>query len=145
MEVEFAIQDAFGFVNSELKLASSLQEAGDALSEAVKLNYQVNNSDKTADLDEVEDDHVSDDGADDDHDDIDDNADEDGKSSPEESEVPHFERPRIHGEIVLTGYRRIPMRMNLKVLRKKTRMNSSANRRSVILKSMLNLTENWRS
>jgi regulator of nonsense transcripts 2 len=87
MEIEFAIQDAFAIVNPELKLATSLQEAGDALSEAVRLNYHVNSAEKSAELDEVDDEHISDDAAEDDQDDVDDNLDEETKTSPEDSEV----------------------------------------------------------
>jgi hypothetical protein len=87
MEIEFAIQDAFAVVNPELKLTASLQEAGDALSEAVQLNYQQNSNEKIADLDDADDDHISDDVPEDDQDDGDDNADDDAKSSQEASEV----------------------------------------------------------
>lgn len=85
MEIEFAIQDAFAVISSDLKLVATLQEAGNALSEAVKLNYQLN---KASEPDEIEEEHVSDDGIiEDDVDDADDGPDEDGKSSQEDSEV----------------------------------------------------------
>jgi len=87
MEIEFAIQDAFAVVNPELKLSGSLQEAGDALSEAVQLNYQQNSNEKNADLDDADEDHISDEAPEDDHDDGDDNVDDDAKSSQEASEV----------------------------------------------------------
>jgi regulator of nonsense transcripts 2 len=85
MDIEFAIQDAFAVINPELKIAGSIQEAGEALHEAIKQDYQF--GEKIGDVEEVDDEHVSDDGIEDDVEEADDIALEEAmKSSQDESD-----------------------------------------------------------
>jgi hypothetical protein len=140
MEIEFAIQDAFAVVNPELKLTASLQEAGDALSEAVQLNYQQNSNEKIADLDDADDDHISDDVPEDDQDDGDDNADDDAKSSQEASEVCCAMHIRKYSGM-LTEVRMRMRRAILILSKRKIRTNLNDSKRNVIRNWMLILIE----
>jgi regulator of nonsense transcripts 2 len=87
MDVEFQVQDAFAHARPSWKILTTLEEASQAFSEAVKENYQIAAADKAAEAEEAEDASDSEDAGDDDevksHE-------GDEKSSDEEAEV------RIH-------------------------------------------------
>ncbi|KAF2231105.1 ARM repeat-containing protein [Viridothelium virens] len=65
MDIEFAVQDAFAHVRPQWKLAPNLEEAGKTFAEAVKRNYQSQNAEKVAEMEEAAEDSLSEDGADD--------------------------------------------------------------------------------
>ena len=52
MDVEFIVQDAFNLTRPQWKLITNLDEASQAFSEAVKLNYQTSSTDKAVEPDE---------------------------------------------------------------------------------------------
>ena len=66
MEVDFLIQDTLSLIRPAWKLASSLDEASRIFAEAVALNYQSQDAEKTVEPDESEDEPSSEDGAEDD-------------------------------------------------------------------------------
>ncbi|KAI8941824.1 hypothetical protein NX059_003024 [Plenodomus lindquistii] len=52
MDVEFIVQDAYNLTRPQWKLITNLDEASQAFSEAVKLNYQTSSTDKPVEADE---------------------------------------------------------------------------------------------
>ncbi|KAF2846642.1 ARM repeat-containing protein [Plenodomus tracheiphilus IPT5] len=52
MDVEFIVQDAYNLTRPQWKLITNLDEASQAFSEAVKLNYQTSSTDKPIEADE---------------------------------------------------------------------------------------------
>jgi regulator of nonsense transcripts 2 len=97
MDVEFIIQDAYMLTRPQWKLITNFEEASQAFSEAVKLNYQPSAMDKPAEADDDEM-SVSDDDPDapDDEDEALPDVD-DGKSSGEDAEVGHFKNRQFFG------------------------------------------------
>lgn len=68
MDIEFVLQDAYALVRPQWKLATTLEEAGNAFAEACKENYKSAAANKLADPDEGED--------------VDDRNDVDGRRTP---------------------------------------------------------------
>ena len=65
MDIEFAVQDAFAHVRPQWKLAPSLEAAGKAFAEAIKREFQNQNTERTTEVEEPVEDSLSEDGADD--------------------------------------------------------------------------------
>jgi regulator of nonsense transcripts 2 len=85
MDIEFIIQDTFSATRPLWKLPPNLDEAAKAFAEAVSQNYKIEDTEKTADLEDSDVDS-SDEGADDEEVPIPE-AEEDVHSSGEEVEV----------------------------------------------------------
>lgn len=62
MDVEFLVQDTYALVRPQWKIATDLEEAGQLFSEAIALNYKVQDGDRAAEADEDEIESVSSDG-----------------------------------------------------------------------------------
>ncbi|KAI9737821.1 MAG: hypothetical protein M1834_009190 [Cirrosporium novae-zelandiae] len=106
MDIEFIIQDTFALTRPDWKLATNLEDAARAFSEAVAQNYKTQGPDKAAEPEEAEDEISSNDGADDDDIKVPDM--EEGQSSNEDAEVPdndvaeHSESSSEEEQIIVT-------------------------------------------
>ncbi|KAF4305473.1 MIF4G-like type 3 [Botryosphaeria dothidea] len=62
MDIEFMVQDAYALTRPQWKLSSNLEEAGNTFAEAVKANYQLQASGRTAEQEEQDEDSGAEDG-----------------------------------------------------------------------------------
>ncbi len=64
MDIEFLVQDAYALTRPQWKLATNLEEAGNAFAEAVKQNYDQSAVEKPMETEEAEEESLSEDGED---------------------------------------------------------------------------------
>ena len=143
MDIDFVVQDTYALTRPQWKLATTLEEAGQAFATAVAQNYKTQEAEKIVESEEAEDDGLSGEGPEEEE--LRGLEMDDAHSSDEEVEA------EVAGEVASVSFPilklaysrfRLPPTTILRLIRILRILLLLASRKSVILKPKPNLIEN---